>query len=117
MTNALNVALHALAAQELLADTDAVDARILCDTAEALLAAFGDGRQAATSGGGAKAAFAPFEALLAKSVGEDVVDAGDKMLMPVQYFLFGKTKVCRCYRRCYRVPLGVCAGVWVHVRL
>ena len=96
-SKALSAALRALAEQELLADTEAVDARILCDTAEALLTAFGDG-PSSKSGGGAKAAFAPFEALLSKtSVGEDLVDAGDKMSMPVRYFVFGKTKVrCGC---------------------
>ena len=93
-SKALSAALRALAEQELLADTEAVDARILCDTAEALLTAFGDGP---SSKSGAKVAFAPFEALLAKQAigaGEDTVDAGDKMTMPVRYFVFGETKVC-----------------------
>ena len=94
-SKALSAALRALAEQELLADTEAVDARILCDTAEALLTAFGDS-PSSKSGSGAKAAFGPFEALLAKraaSGGEDTVDAGDKMVMPVRYFVFGETKV------------------------
>ena len=45
------------------------------------------------SSGGAKSAYAPFEALLErKKSAQDAAPAGDKYVMPARYFLFGQTK-------------------------
>ena len=92
--NSALVALAPLAPQDVLADSDEMDARILCNTAKALLAAFSSDMLPTATGGSAKAAFKPFVALLTQSAGEDEqrVQAGDKMVMPANYFLFGKTK-------------------------